>query len=119
MTTYSRISRQFLRNGTPFHDNANRNGLESTTEVNGLKVVLSLYTNQTIFIQGKGCWRWEDDVFSEMYERSTQFNENKCDGQTGIIPEDKTSILEDKVSSPEDNVPSPKYMPHLPKVQVF
>lgn len=67
-TTYDEIKRQLeLR----YHliPNVNGNGIQVTTSTDEKKVVISLYNNRTLFIQGAGCWKWRDVVFTEIVKQ--------------------------------------------------
>jgi hypothetical protein len=63
-TTAFQIIKNALNERYTFVTNKNRNGVECRFTDAGKKVVLSLYNNQTLFIQGSGCWSWKSNVFS-------------------------------------------------------
>ena len=49
-----------------FKFNKNCNGYEVQITEAGKKVVLSLYDNKTLFIQGNGCYVWKENVFDSL-----------------------------------------------------
>lgn len=46
-----------------FHENINKNGIETCVFINSRKTVISIYQNKTIFVQGKGSVDWTRSVF--------------------------------------------------------
>lgn len=55
-----------------FQPNKNKNGLETSITDNDVKTVITLYdNNKTIFIQGKGCRHWKENVLDDILENES------------------------------------------------
>ena len=52
-----------------FQRNKNGNGIETHFTESDKNVVISIYENKTVFIQGKGCWQWEKNTFLNMLQQ--------------------------------------------------
>jgi len=64
---YSHL-RDRLQSIYDFTVNKNENGIVTCTRDQGLNCVITLYYNQTLFIQGKGCKTWKSNVLDKMME---------------------------------------------------
>ena len=57
-----------LKEKYAFQRNKNDNGIETHFTESEKNVVISIYENKTVFIQGKGCWQWEKNTLQNMLQ---------------------------------------------------
>lgn len=85
-----------------FQTNKNNSGIESTIFEDNDKCVVTIYYNKTIFLQGKGCHRWKNNVLNKMLDD----NDSSCSS----LPNASDILLQNNcqnVDSPLSTMSSP------------
>ena len=68
--TFNEVAK-FLQAQYSFQTNSNNTALTTDTSVNKQKVVLTLYKNRKLLIQGAGSWTWRNTVFRDISAQLT------------------------------------------------
>ena len=82
-----------------FTPNKNGNGVESHFSDSGKRVVLSLYNNHTLLIQGSGCWSWKATVFKSICEALKNTNMKMGDSSNHCDSDSDSDVTFDTPSS--------------------
>lgn len=91
-----------LSSSYSFQLNKNENGIESFIFENNTKTVVTLYNNNTtLFIQGKGCRLWKENILDEIMENeSLNIAADEIDPSTTPNPSPSTSPVQRPSNSP-------------------
>lgn len=88
--------KQFLTDKYVF--NRNKNGIDTHFSINNKKIVITIYNNTTIFVQGRGCYEWKQSIFDPMLTSMATCSESVFSESDPIV------------SNPNSN---PTHLPHV------